>query len=102
MLQQHVWRQIVTDFDKSVNPFQKRNIAQQYLAKHVKVSSVEEQSKQRTRRESKVKNRRMEEIKRSKTNNTGDKKGSRDNVGHENPDSARHTKQPAAGQDACR
>lgn len=100
-LQQHVRRQILKDFE-SVNPFQKRN-GEQQLVENVVGGSVAEQSEQQRRRESEMKNRRMEETKRGETNAANLDRGSRRNeVRNENPDCATHPKLPAKGQDACR
>lgn len=101
-LQQHVRRQIVKDFDKSVNPFQKGNGEQQQLAENVIGSRVAEQSEQQMRRGSEMKKRRKEEMERVETNAANlNRERSRDDLGNKNPDRAR-TKLPATDQDACR
>ncbi|MCI4379554.1 hypothetical protein PGIGA_G00229790 [Pangasianodon gigas] len=98
---QHVRRQIVKDFDKSVNPFQKGNREQQRLAEKVTGSSVAEQSEQQMRRESEMK-RGMEEMERGETDETNlSRDRSTDELGSENPDSATHTKLPAKDRAAC-
>lgn len=100
-LQQHVRRQVVKDFDKSVNPFQNRNREQHRLAGNLSGSSVTEQCEQQTKNE--IKNRRMDEMKRGETNTTSlIRHRSRDGLWNENPDSATHTKLPKNVRDACR
>lgn len=104
-LQQHVRRQIVKDFDKSVNHFQRRNGEQQRMAENVLGSSVAEQKREQLmRRESGMKNRGMEEMERGETSATNlNRDRSTDDLGDENFDSATHTKLPGAkDQDVCR
>ncbi|XP_053533749.1 telomere repeats-binding bouquet formation protein 1 isoform X6 [Ictalurus punctatus] len=101
---QHVRRQIVKDFDKSVNHFQRRNGEQQRMAENVLGSSVAEQKREQLmRRESGMKNRGMEEMERGETSATNlNRDRSTDDLGDENFDSATHTKLPGAkDQDVC-
>lgn len=94
-LQQHVRRQIIKDFDKSVNPFQKGKGAQQRLAENVIGSRVAE--------ESEMKNRGVKETERGDTNIRNlNRDRSADDLGNENPDSATHNKLLTKDQHARR
>lgn len=92
-LQQHVRRQILKDFDKSVIPFQKRKGEQR--VGNLPASSVSEQCEQQRGNESEMKNIWKDKMERVETHALSmNRDRSRDDLGKENPDSATHTKLP--------
>lgn len=92
-LQQHVRRQILKDFNKSENPFPKRNGELQQLEKNLPANSVSEQCEGRS--ESELKYIWIDRMERVETNATSiNRDRSRDDLAKENPDSAIHTKLP--------